>query len=379
MREEIGIVAIGQAAGNIGLLFEEKGYNVFYINTSTEDLNTLKDSAHKYHVPGGEGCAKERDKAKTLLAMDIDNLIDGVRTKIPQKQVLVIFSSGGGTGSGLSPYLMSVLVEEFAIPEEESDNPAAEPEKYFAAVTILPGKTDSTQAFMNSYECCKELLDVEDMGSVFFLDNDSQNDKLTINRVFVDALDAVFLIPDKHKSAKGNVDRAEVKKALFKTPGAAVVCKLSRERNTEGQIIASLKNSVFAPIENDRAVLYYLTSTTRELNKASLYAELGEPLDMFATYNEGSNIMLVSGLTYPNRRLDQIYGVVEAKSHSIEKSYQATANNKLSKDTNILAKARAARQSKSVMVKDPAHPSREVAVAAPPKKSGRDLLKKYSR
>lgn len=31
MRNEIGFIAIGQAAGNIGLLLEEKGYNVLFI------------------------------------------------------------------------------------------------------------------------------------------------------------------------------------------------------------------------------------------------------------------------------------------------------------------------------------------------------------
>ena len=33
IRNDVGFVCIGQAAGNIGLLFEEKGYNVLYINT----------------------------------------------------------------------------------------------------------------------------------------------------------------------------------------------------------------------------------------------------------------------------------------------------------------------------------------------------------
>lgn len=42
IRSDVGFVCIGQAAGNIGLLFEEKGYNVLYINTSSEDLALLK-------------------------------------------------------------------------------------------------------------------------------------------------------------------------------------------------------------------------------------------------------------------------------------------------------------------------------------------------
>ena len=39
MKKKISFVAVGQAAGNIGRLFEQKGYSVIYVNTSQEDLN----------------------------------------------------------------------------------------------------------------------------------------------------------------------------------------------------------------------------------------------------------------------------------------------------------------------------------------------------
>lgn len=154
MKEEYGFLCVGQAASNIGVQFERLGYNVLYVNTSSEDLNLLKDSSHKYHVEGGEGCAKDRDKAKALLANDIDTLVDLVRTKLPERLIFVVFASGGGTGSGLSPYLLGVLVEEFGADEYD-------PEKRFAAVTILPTDKEPLQPAINSYNCCKELYDVD--------------------------------------------------------------------------------------------------------------------------------------------------------------------------------------------------------------------------
>ena len=60
MKNKIAFVAVGQAGGNIGHLFEEKGYSVLYINTSQEDLNTLETAKYKYHIPNGEGCNKDR-------------------------------------------------------------------------------------------------------------------------------------------------------------------------------------------------------------------------------------------------------------------------------------------------------------------------------
>ena len=50
MKNKIAFVAVGQAGGNIGQLFEQKGYNVLYINTSQEDLDTLEKAKFKYSM-----------------------------------------------------------------------------------------------------------------------------------------------------------------------------------------------------------------------------------------------------------------------------------------------------------------------------------------
>lgn len=42
MKDKIAFIAVGQAGGNIGQLFESMGYTVLYINTSREDLETLE-------------------------------------------------------------------------------------------------------------------------------------------------------------------------------------------------------------------------------------------------------------------------------------------------------------------------------------------------
>ena len=55
MKKKISFVAVGQAAGNIGRLFEENGFSVIYVNTSQEDLDTLEKAKFKYHIPQGEG------------------------------------------------------------------------------------------------------------------------------------------------------------------------------------------------------------------------------------------------------------------------------------------------------------------------------------
>lgn len=127
----------------------------------------LKNAKHVYHVPNGEGCAKDRDKAKYHLANDIDHLLDLIETKVPQKNVFVVFASGGGTGSGISPYLLNILVEKFST--DEDGELSANPAKLFSAITILPSDSEPLQPAINSYSCCKEILDIENLGTVFFI------------------------------------------------------------------------------------------------------------------------------------------------------------------------------------------------------------------
>ena len=99
MKNKIAFVAVGQAGGNIGQLFEDKGFTVLYVNTSQEDLDTLEKAKFKYHIPNGEGCNKDRRKAKQLVIDDFDNIVAEIESKIKADMIFVIFASGGGTGS----------------------------------------------------------------------------------------------------------------------------------------------------------------------------------------------------------------------------------------------------------------------------------------
>ena len=61
---------------NIGTLLVKQGYNVLFTNTSPEDLATLKGAIHVYHIKGGEGCNKDRNKAKDLVIADFNNILN---------------------------------------------------------------------------------------------------------------------------------------------------------------------------------------------------------------------------------------------------------------------------------------------------------------
>lgn len=342
MKNEIGFVALGQAGANIGTLFEKRGYDVFYINSSKEDLGLLQQSAQKYHVQGGEGCNKNRDKAKRLLAKNADEVLNQIGNRLKQNIIFVIFSSGGGTGSGMGPLVIQLVQQEL--------------QKSTGAVVVLPGENESIRAHLNAYECAKELADIQDMGAAFFLDNNNRKNKLQINKNFVDLFEELVDIPRNHTSMRGNIDKAEIKEVLT-TKGAAMISKLSKQDSGTAQLIESFESTVFAPRERDRAIRYLTLMAAGEINIPALEKEFGLMLDTYQTYDAAYTLCCLSGLSYPFTRILTIKDKVKESQRDIVQSAEAVNANKLNEDINLFG-----RMKKTEPVK---------------KGSSRDLLKKY--
>lgn len=342
MKNKIAFVAVGQAGGNIGRLFEEKGFTVLYVNTSREDLDTLENAKFKYHIPGGEGCNKDRRKAKKLIVDDFDNIAGEIESKVKADIVFVIFASGGGTGSGAGPMLVDLLIDEG---------------KTIGAITIIPAREESVKAHINSYECFSELTEIEGTAACFIVDN-AAGEKLTLNSDFVESFAAFLDIPDKHKSVKGNIDKAEIEETL-KAHGMAVVVR--KKAQDSAGIIQAIKENVFAPLETDRAVKYIAASLSGKVNMADLERAIGTPIDNFQTFNEEETIVCVSGLTYPQARLDDVYNKVSENKDLIKRNLAASRETGMKKGVNFLDEM------------EPAQKKTE----APKPKSKRDILSKY--
>ena len=317
MRKKISFVAVGQAAGNIGRLFEQKGYAVIYVNTSQEDLDTLEEAKFKYHIPQGEGCNKDRRKAKQLVIDDFDNIAAEIESKVKSEMIFVIFASGGGTGSGAGPMLIDLLIDEG---------------KTVGAVTIIPAGDESIKSHINSYECFAELTKISGTGSCFIIDN-GNGDKLELNSVFADSLASFLEIPEKHKSVKGNIDKAEIMETL-KAHGVSVVIRSKGRESAD--VIQAVKKSALAPLESDRAVKYITASFAGNVQMADLEKAFGTPIDNFQTFHDDETICCISGLTYPQARLDAVYNKVAENKALIRKNLAATRETGLKSDVNFL-------------------------------------------
>ena len=214
------------------------------------------------------------------------------------------------------------------------------------------------KAHINSYDCFSELTEIAGTAACFILDND-RAEKLSINTSFVDDFCSFLEVPEKHKSVKGNIDKAEIMETLS-AHGMALVT--SRKAQNSAETIKAIQDNPYAPVEGDRAVKYITASLSDGVTMPELEKAIGTPIDTFQTFNdEGITICCISGLTYPQSRLDIVYKKVDENKEVIEKNLTATRETRMKKSINFL---------------DDLEPPKKAAEAPKPK-SKRDIMSKY--
>lgn len=346
IKEKLLCIGIGQGGGNFCQELETRGYRTLAINTSKEDLDTLI-LKHKYHISGGEGCSKDRNIGRQLIRMDfinidkhIDSCGDGVEI------IFVIFTASGGTGSSMGPILADIL----------SNNPKYK-DKIICMAVILPSVKESIQANSNAYCCFSEIANVKKSGACFVLDNNEFEDKYMINKEFVAYLDEFLHIPASDKSTKGNIDFSEIKKTLS-AHNMAVMTAIPAGKNTVARLLDSLQNnSIFVKREKDNVLQYTaLSLADEELSAEEVNQELqkaiGTPIDNFTTYNRrGRNFICISGLSYPQTRLNQIADIVSKNKDSIAKSQNTKLE--LTADMSFLQKSSPLKTDDAALKKEP--------------------------
>lgn len=286
MREQFGILGLGQCGGNIATLFEQKQYTTVYLNTSKEDLNAVK-GVHKIHIDGADGAAKDRRKVLQLATESFQDIIEKINSILTQKYILVLFSSSGGTGSGLSTPILRYL---------------SQTGKVCIPVVVLPDENiESTKACENAYNACAEIMSIQGLGATFLLDN-TNDDKFSINQKFVNEFDSFINI--KNSSVYGNIDMAE-RKQILSCPGVAVIGKLSKAKSTSPEIVHSLHNGIYAKIESKNAYYLGISTSNRSLDIKSITSEFVGIYDVFSGISEATTITIVSGLQWPQKRILQ--------------------------------------------------------------------------
>ena len=284
MREQIGVLGLGQCGGNIATLLENKGYTSVYVNTSIEDLNSIK-GVHKIHIPHSEGAAKNRKKVLELATDSFGDIIQNITDILTQKYILVIFSASGGTGSGLSTPTLRYL---------------SQTGKICIPVVVIPDENkEYAKSSENAFNLFVEIMNIQNLGATFLLDN-SREDKLTINQRFVSEFDAFVNI--SNSSILGNIDVAE-RKQMLSCPGVAVLSKLSKAKSSASEVVESLHSGIYAEIESKSAKYLAISRSNKSLSIESIVKEIGSVYDVFLGISEATTVTMISGLQWPQKRI----------------------------------------------------------------------------
>ena len=321
VKRKCGMLSIGAGGGNVGTSFYLAGYPSLFVNSARLDLDSLTevDEKYKYHIPGGEGCNKDRKKSKELFRKDIDNIINEIKEKMPGIEYLfIIGSAGGGTASGVLASMKRVAMNELGL-------------KACIIVTILPNtKTESVKALINAYETLAEIEQLEEPGMTIILDNDKNSNKMRINEMFFCYLDA--LLTNSSSSVLGNVDNAEIEE-MISTSGMAIISKLGKDKSDTQQLISTFHNNIYAPLEEDKVIKYMgliNTGNGKDIRIEDIYSETGIPLDTFTGYEADATICILVGLSLPYAKMAEIKEIIDSNKDTIKRNLTAQSKGKLS-------------------------------------------------
>ena len=293
---DVAIVGVGGAGTNIAFRFEKLGYPTIHINSSTQDESAISGAKNIRHLKGFNGCAGNRQLAEKALSENMD-IVDEI-VNLKESIIYIIFSSSGGTGSGVSPALAEMIAEET--------------DKTVCCIVVLPDKTEDYDFHVNSYKCCQELLNIEGLGSVMFLDNNADS-KHNINKNCANMLHA--FLTNNSVSELGNVDEQE-KRTMIATPGNFVLSVLGNDKANESSVIERLTtNNIFAPMQKDGKCDYIgiINTSNKGIKKEEIIKLVGTPRRTFEGYGSDKVITVISGMSFPFDHINNIKAIAKQK------------------------------------------------------------------
>ncbi len=227
-----------------------------------------------------------------------------VKAVIPEITTLFICASAAGsTGSGMLLAAAKIISEKIRV--------------NVCLVTVLPSKSENFQSYANTVQVFQEIEKLDNIGAVFILDNDMHGDKMKINEIFFTHFHA--LLANENGSSYGCLDRGEIDR-LLETPGMAVMTKLGKDKG-EQMIVSLTENNIYAGMEADKVVKYIGVITCgKNVPIEELVSKVGIPLDTYSGTEAPANVCILTGLSLPKSRLNEIRAVAQKNADVIRKN-----------------------------------------------------------
>lgn len=288
LKDFTAVIGLGLGCMTVTYEFQERNYPTYSVNGSEQDIKTLPNVKNNMKLEGYDGLAGDRELA--YAALKRNKHILKKLSEIEQKIIIVIASAGGSTGSGCIPYVCDILTQN-------SD-------KIVITILLMPRHDESIQKRLNAYNVAKELMQIEELGGIIFVNNEAHSDLRKINTILVNMLDA--FLTDTSYSSGSNFDDSE-KMKMLKDNGAFVIAMLSDKNSENNRVTTSdmikaltVKN-IFLPINTDGIVgnIGIINQGRKKIDEHEIEKAIGVPENIFTGSNGAVNIACASGLSFP--------------------------------------------------------------------------------
>jgi hypothetical protein len=327
-------VGIGKA-GNVLLnefLNRDKRFVGLFINSAYEDMSRLSNfnfEKNAFVFPGENGAGKDREKAKEFVKSQVKSLLD-IFTKYPlQDNVIVFFSTDGGTGSGTAIMILQTLRK-------------ACPNKKINVIAVLPDtKKNEEVLFENSLNCCSELSEIEGIiDDIKFIDNTKGDNYEEINRKAIDDLNMALNINGTHEI--GDIDDSD-SKIVNTTKGYGLILRLDdNEKSEEKAVENAIENTVFAVPDSYDCDYLGISVKEDQYDATSLEKLFKVNRVTHKTYTKKFNTLVFGGCTsapnetieYLKIRLDEIREQSKKSTNPRKKMITVNTDIKVNKKTS---------------------------------------------
>lgn len=340
---KFGFIGLGQAGGNIANEFSKLGYEAIAVNTSSTDLELLKNihpNKRKMINIGIQGAGKNPEIGREALERNINEIYELIQDVFTDVDKLFVCAGlGGGTGSGMLPLMLELLCEQGL---------------EVSVITTFPSNIESTRVKVVALSAFGEITKINGVTSIFVIDNEKAAKRLPniglqkkyeiLNRQFSEQLDYVNKLCVEPSLMAFDAKDLEV---VLNTRGITIINEVVIENTDELRedltLANLLKNSIessvgpsYDEIDAGSAVFLfelpegqgkYISEKSMEL----INLKTGNPFDIFYGIYEnqknekkmGIMTFILSGLSLQDiPRLTKINEEIDSKEKDIEKLFQ---------------------------------------------------------
>ena len=257
----VGVIGLGNTGNQIAsLAYEQLKIPVMAVNSSEKDLETINNNIPKKLITDADGeskgAGKNRQLAKKYLKDSIMTFLssEDVQDFVGDLDVLfVVSSTGGGTGSGTSLIMSSIIASMFV-------------DVHVITIGVLPVMNEALSAHVNTLEYLNELYSTLDGQTYMLYDNDKYSGMPSykmmnlVNEEVVKDID-VLRCTYNYTTKYDSIDEEDMRR-LISFPGRILIARLEdiKERDLdrdsiEELLIKKIKSNAHTEIQRDQKVI----------------------------------------------------------------------------------------------------------------------------